>query len=478
MELTDTARAELEAYLAGNPRGKDGRVVYDLRGDFGLDPADLYERFAFYFEAFPQITAGGALMAGIHRERPGADAIAPCRGDPPIDLGDGIWMSPGLSNSYLIATDDGHVDRSTPAWGSRVPCANGPTPGVADGPRRAIILTQGHYDHVGGVDVLREDGTEVIAQANFSQWRDDNERLEAFRSRNAAFAWIDAIVAAMDYARSSGVGAVAQARPEPTMVFDDRLELTVGGRRLELLSVPGGETTDALVVWLPDSRTVFVGNLTGPLFGHVPNLVTIRGDRYRDALTHIASLDRVRSLGAERLVTGHFDPIDGAERIHHELTAMHDAIAVGARPHRRRHERRHRRPHPHARHRRPRPLRPRRGLRQDLAGTSGPSGRPTRGGSTTAPPPSSTRCRRRRSAATSWPPPGPTRCCRPAGRTSTPAAPSRRCTSPTSSWPSTRARAPGRALAADASRVLLAASSNFWETAWLRRSIDTLEGAP
>ena len=46
---------ELTTYLDGNPRGKDGRVVYDLRADFGLDPADLYDRFAFYFEAFPQI---------------------------------------------------------------------------------------------------------------------------------------------------------------------------------------------------------------------------------------------------------------------------------------------------------------------------------------------------------------------------------------------------------------------------------------
>ena len=55
IEVTDTARAELSAYLAGNPRGKDGRVVYDLRGDFGIEPDDLYERFAFYFEAFPQI---------------------------------------------------------------------------------------------------------------------------------------------------------------------------------------------------------------------------------------------------------------------------------------------------------------------------------------------------------------------------------------------------------------------------------------
>ena len=56
MGVTDEARAQLEAYVGGNPRGKDGRVVYDLRADFHLEPADLYDRYAFYFEAFPQIT--------------------------------------------------------------------------------------------------------------------------------------------------------------------------------------------------------------------------------------------------------------------------------------------------------------------------------------------------------------------------------------------------------------------------------------
>lgn len=55
LEVTDAARSRLAAYVASNPRGKDGRIVYDLRGDFGLEPAELYERYAFYFDAFPQI---------------------------------------------------------------------------------------------------------------------------------------------------------------------------------------------------------------------------------------------------------------------------------------------------------------------------------------------------------------------------------------------------------------------------------------
>lgn len=55
LEVTDEARARFADYVAGNPRGRDGRIVYDLRADFGLDPMALRDRFAFYYEAFPQI---------------------------------------------------------------------------------------------------------------------------------------------------------------------------------------------------------------------------------------------------------------------------------------------------------------------------------------------------------------------------------------------------------------------------------------
>ena len=53
LPMTPAARDALEAFMAANARGRHGQVMYDLRGDFGLDPADLRRRFDFYFARFP-----------------------------------------------------------------------------------------------------------------------------------------------------------------------------------------------------------------------------------------------------------------------------------------------------------------------------------------------------------------------------------------------------------------------------------------
>jgi len=53
LPVTSAARAQLDAFMAENARGKFGRVLYDLRRDFGVDPDEVRRRFAFYFERFP-----------------------------------------------------------------------------------------------------------------------------------------------------------------------------------------------------------------------------------------------------------------------------------------------------------------------------------------------------------------------------------------------------------------------------------------
>jgi hypothetical protein len=53
LEMTAEAEADLTDYMAANPRGKHGRIVYDLKDDFGVDRDELRERFGFYFDRFP-----------------------------------------------------------------------------------------------------------------------------------------------------------------------------------------------------------------------------------------------------------------------------------------------------------------------------------------------------------------------------------------------------------------------------------------
>jgi hypothetical protein len=51
-DLSPEVKAALQSYLDRNPRGKHGRMGYDLERDFDRSPDEVRSRFAFYFERF------------------------------------------------------------------------------------------------------------------------------------------------------------------------------------------------------------------------------------------------------------------------------------------------------------------------------------------------------------------------------------------------------------------------------------------
>lgn len=53
LPMTEEAATQLRQFMDAHPRGKHGRIVYDLEADFGVSPGDLRERFNFYFQQFP-----------------------------------------------------------------------------------------------------------------------------------------------------------------------------------------------------------------------------------------------------------------------------------------------------------------------------------------------------------------------------------------------------------------------------------------
>jgi alkyl sulfatase BDS1-like metallo-beta-lactamase superfamily hydrolase len=78
---------------------------------------------------------------------------------------------------------------------------------------------------------------------------------------------------------------------------------------------------------MPDERVVFTGNLFGPVFMSMPNLCTTRGDKPRLVQRFLPSLDKVRELGAELLITGHGDPIRGTAKIRADLDKLRAAVS-------------------------------------------------------------------------------------------------------------------------------------------------------
>ena len=233
-----------------------------------------------------------------------------------VDMGDGIFMSKNIANSYLVTTPDGDVliNTGTDFEANEIKAR---FERVSPGPLRVITFTQGHPDHVGGWSLFNGPGVRTIAQANHSDVREYWRHLHPFYVRRIMTLW----GAFMDVE-----AAAAQLPPEPVLTdsFTDSDAFEIGGRRFELFATPGGETTDALMVWLPAQRAVFIGNLMGPFFGHVPNLYTLRGDKIRSAMAFIHSVDRVIALAPDTLFNGH-EVFRGADRIEATLTTVRDA---------------------------------------------------------------------------------------------------------------------------------------------------------
>ncbi len=233
-----------------------------------------------------------------------------------------IHLSEGTTNAYLVVTPGGRIVVNT-GLGFEGPIHKAYFDSVDGGPVRYVILTQGHVDHVGGTDCFREPGTEIVAHARNPWQQADDLRVQPFRSRRAYFAW----AAAIDGTRGApGAAPLRQSRPEPTILVADRFAFELGGVRVEVIACTGAETVDSLLVWLPDARVLVTSNVFGALFGHFPNLATIRGDRYRDPLPYAETLALVRDLEPELLCVGHGGPIAGREAIRVELTRMRDAV--------------------------------------------------------------------------------------------------------------------------------------------------------
>jgi len=234
-----------------------------------------------------------------------------------VRVSDHLWVSKDVSDSILIVTDAGNV------------VVNTGMPGNGDKHRQRfrtessqsleyIIITQCHGDHFGGAAELRDPDTRIITQQRYEECREYWRRLDEFYARRSGKLWGSLL-------KNRGEIQAKIEEVTPDITFDEQYSFELGGIQFELYAAPGGESEDGVVVWLPQDRLLISGNLFGPLFGNMPNLYTIRGDKIRSAKRFIKSLDVVCELHPAVLVTGH-EVITGEEEIRRALATLRDAV--------------------------------------------------------------------------------------------------------------------------------------------------------
>jgi len=116
----------------------------------------------------------------------------------------------------------------------------------------------------------------------------------------------------------------------PTIVFERRLTLWMGKLQVEIMQLGRGHTKGDTVVWLPQDKVLFSGDLVE--YDATP----YTGDAY--LADWPATLDAVAALGAEKLVPGRGaalrTPADvkaGLEGTRAFVTAMYESVKSGAR---------------------------------------------------------------------------------------------------------------------------------------------------
>ena len=116
----------------------------------------------------------------------------------------------------------------------------------------------------------------------------------------------------------------------PTITFGDRMSLWLGKLQVDIIHAGRGHTKGDTIVWLPEERTLFSGDLVE--YGATPYC----GDaHYKD---WPETLQKLRDLKAEALVPGRGDALMGeraVERGHHRhaavpVRALQVGVGVGA----------------------------------------------------------------------------------------------------------------------------------------------------
>ncbi len=225
----------------------------------------------------------------------------------------GIVVAQGYDFCDLafITTSEGVVAIDAATTQDRVRAVLGDLDLPAHGAISHLILTHAHWDHTGGAGALRGPGTRVIAQAGFPAGLDRQQ------GDRPLFRY---------FAGATGDVPVAVV---PDQLISQPTTLTVGGTEFVLYPASGGETSDALMVHLPASGVLFVGDVMMPYLGQ-PFAGEGSPEGLLEALAFIGTLRPRLLIHGHTTLTEQFtaESVAGLEAA---LTQLHGEVLDGIR---------------------------------------------------------------------------------------------------------------------------------------------------
>ena len=160
---------------------------------------------------------------------------------------------------YFVVSDDGRelfgIDAGTrpDSAKSAYEALRAQVPGLP--PLTAVFITHSHWDHVGGHSYFRglNPRPRFYARNNYQE--------EIARAVSVAPGVFDKYF----FGERFHIDDVRSFKPDVTVAA--RTELKVGGTRIELIPIQGGETSDGMFIYLPDQGVMFVGDFIMPYLG-------------------------------------------------------------------------------------------------------------------------------------------------------------------------------------------------------------------
>jgi glyoxylase-like metal-dependent hydrolase (beta-lactamase superfamily II) len=155
---------------------------------------------------------------------------------------------------------------------------------LAGGRKLLLTLTHFHPEHGFGAQVFR-DAAEIVY--NRSQWEELQAKFGEFVEMFSGFSpEIAEILSDVELT-------------EPHETYEDRLRIDLGGVVVDLEAVGPAHTRGDQIVWLPDQRVLFAGDLVENRFFPILPDADSHGSEW------IALLERLEAMEPETVVPGH-----------------------------------------------------------------------------------------------------------------------------------------------------------------------------